>query len=157
MAWLEWLAGLPPAVLLQRSGTAYLLVNAAHILSIGVLIGSVVSLDLRLLGVGRQLPLTFAGPFLSRMAAAGLALAILTGGWLFSTQPDTYIDNPAFLTKMALVAAGVLNALWLKARTAWHRALVPDAAVAVTVRMQALISLLIWLAAVVAGRWIGFL
>ncbi len=157
MAWLEWLAGLPPAVLLQRSGTAYLLVNAAHILSIGVLIGSMVCLDLRLLGVGRQLPLTFAGLFLSRVAATGLGLAIFTGSWLFITQPDAYVGNPAFLAKISLVATGILNALWLKARTAWHQALVPDAAVAVTVRMQAAISLLIWLAAVVAGRWIGFL
>ncbi|HWK70917.1 DUF6644 family protein [Pollutimonas sp. M17] len=157
MAWMEWLAGLPPSLLLQQSGTAYLLVNAAHIVFLGVLVGSIVSLDLRLLGAGRSLPLNLVGPFLSRMAAGGLALAILTGFWLFITQPGEYIGNTAFLVKMALVAAGVLNALWLGASTAWRQALLPDAAVPAIVRVQALASLMIWLAAVLAGRWIAFL
>ena len=39
-----WLGHLPHAVLLQRSGTTYLLVNAAHIVALGILIGSIVSL-----------------------------------------------------------------------------------------------------------------
>lgn len=153
----EWLAGLPPAVLLQQSGTAYLLVNAAHIACIGILVGSIVSLDLRLLGAGPWLPLAQAGPFLSRVAATGLMLAIITGIWLFSTQPDEYIDNTAFLVKMSLLALGVLNALWLHARNAWRTALQSVAVVPLAVRLHALASLLIWLAAILAGRWIAFL
>ncbi len=153
----EWLAGLPPAVLLQQPGTAYLLVNAAHIACIGILVGSIVSLDLRLLGAGPWLPLAQAGPFLSRVAATGLMLAIITGIWLFSTQPDEYIDNTAFLVKMSLLALGVLNALWLHARNAWRTALQSAAVVPLAVRLHALASLLIWLAAILAGRWIAFL
>lgn len=157
MAWLEWLAATPPAMLLQRSGTAYLLVNAAHIAAIGVLAGAIVALDLRLLGIGRAVPLASAGPYLSRIAAAGLGLAVLTGAWLFATQPDTYLDNTAFLAKLALVAAGVVNALCLHTRPVWQRVLRSDAVAPVSVRLQAVGSLLLWFSAIVAGRWIGFL
>ena len=83
---------------LQRSGTAYLLVNAAHIVAIGMLFGTIVSLDLRLLGAFQTLPLAVLGPFLSRMAGCGLALAVLTGFCLFSVRPLEYTANPAFLS-----------------------------------------------------------
>lgn len=156
MALLEWMAGLPPAQLLQGSGTAYLLVNAAHIIFLGVLLGSIVALDLRLLAVGRKLPLPVVGPYLSRVAAGGLVLAIVTGLWLFITQPGEYVGNPAFLVKVALVFVGVLNALWLHAGTAWRQALLPEANMPLSVRVHAVASLLIWTSAVVAGRWIAF-
>ena len=78
--WLAtWLASWPGAVLLQRSGTAYLLVNAAHILGVGLLVGAILPLDLRLLGFFRGVPLQVVGPFLSRAAATGLVLALATG------------------------------------------------------------------------------
>ena len=51
MPFVEWLGTWPGAVLLQRSGTAYLFVNAAHIASIGLLIGGILPLDLRLAGL----------------------------------------------------------------------------------------------------------
>nr|MBF0682678.1 DUF2214 domain-containing protein [Pseudomonas sp.] len=153
---LEWLGSLPLAVLLQRSGTLYLLVNAAHIAALGLLIGAIVPLDLRMLGAFRTVPLTALAPFLSRMAAGGLALAVLTGGWLFTVNPVEYAANPAFLTKLALVGLGALNAWWLHAGRHWRGVIDGDPVHAVA-RMHALLSILLWLGAVVAGRWIGFL
>lgn len=153
---LEWLGSLPFAVLLQRSDTLYLLVNAAHIAAIGLLLGTIVSLDLRMLGAFRAVPLAVLAPFLSRMAASGLALAILTGFLLFCVSPIEYAANPAFLTKIGLVALGVLNALWLHAGARW-RGVSSDARLSTAARLHALASLMLWLGAVVAGRWIGFL
>jgi hypothetical protein len=151
-----WLGALPHAVLLQRSGTLYLLVNAAHIAALGLLVGSIVSLDLRLLGCFRTVPLAELGPFLSRMAAWGLGLAVLTGFLLFSVRPAEYADNVAFLCKVGLVGVGVVNACWLHGGQRWRRTI--DAGMAtVGVRAHAACSLLLWLGAVVAGRWIGFL
>ena len=75
MSLVEWIGAWPGAVLLQRSGTAYLLVNAAHILGVGLVVGAILPLDLRLLGFYRRVPLEVVGPFLSRAAAAGVALA----------------------------------------------------------------------------------
>jgi len=155
-AFWTWLAQLPHAVLLQRSGTTYLLVNAAHIAALGMLIGSIVSLDLRLLGRFRTVPLAVLGPFLSRMAAWGLGLAVVTGFLLFSVRPAEYADNIAFLCKLGLVAVATLNAWAVHAGRRWRQALATDEA-STGLRLQALCSIVLWLAAVIAGRWIGFL
>lgn len=152
---LEWLSQLPHAVLLQRSYLAYLLVNTAHIVALGVLLGAILPLDLRMLGAFRALPLNVIGPFLSRMAAAGLTLAMLTGFWLFSVQPLEYAGNPAFLAKISLVALGALNALWLHGGKHW-RAACDGPAITLPARLHAAASLVLWLSAAVAGRWIGF-
>lgn len=130
--------------------------NAAHILGIGLLLGAIATLDLRLLGAFRAVPLAHLAAPLGRVAAAGLALALATGLLLFSVAPASYLGNVAFLAKLALVAAGTANALALRRGAPWRRALVEGQAGA-AVRVAALLSLLLWTLAVVAGRWIGFL
>lgn len=152
---LEWLEGLPPAVLLRQSGIAYMLVNAAHIASIGILVGAIVSLDVRMVGAFKRVPLGVVGPFMSRMASIGLLLAIFTGSWLFIVDPTEYVDNPVFLAKLGLVAIGVANALCLHAASAWSRA-VQDGQISVRLRTHAALSLVTWLSVVLAGRWIAF-
>jgi len=156
---LEWLALLgewPVAAALRRSPLLYPLVNAAHILSLALLVGAIAVLDLRVLGLFRAHPLGHLGPPLARVAAAGLALAVLTGFLLFSTRPLTYAENPAFLLKLGLLLLGTLNALALRAAPAWRAALA-GGAVGSRLRLGAAFSLLAWVSAVVAGRWIGFL
>jgi hypothetical protein len=73
-------------------------------LGVGLLIGGILPLDLRLAGLLRGVPLAAIGPFLSRSAAIGLGLAIVTGLWLFTVKPREYLANDAFLWKMALLA-----------------------------------------------------
>src|SRR5690606_17497866 len=100
-------------------------------------------------------PLRVLGPPLSRMAAAGVLLAVVTGVLMFSTQPKAYAQNPAFLIKVSLVALGVVNALALHRGRHWHAALAGDAP-GTPVRIAAFLSLAIWISAVMAGRWSGF-
>lgn len=149
-------AELPVAVALRSSQVLYPLVNAAHIVAIGLLIGAVVTLDLRLLGAFGGHPLAHLGPPLWRVAAGGLALAALTGALLFSTRAPAYAENPAFIAKLGLIGLGVLNVALLRSNRHWRRALEGGPAHP-SVRLAALLSLLTWLGAVVAGRWIGFL
>lgn len=147
---------LPPAAWIRESGTAYMLVNAAHILSLGYLLGTIITLDLRLLGVFRTVPLSAVGLMLSQAAAVGLLLAIITGVWLFSVDPEAYLDNPAFLSKLALVALGLTNAVWLHWRGRWRATLLVGRADTI-VRLHAGASISFWVGAVLAGRWIGFI
>ncbi|PHK96811.1 DUF2214 domain-containing protein [Pseudoroseomonas rhizosphaerae] len=155
LEWIEALAAWPGGAL-RRSAIAYPLANAAHILAIGLLLGAIATLDMRLLGAFRAVPLAhLAGP-LSRVAGWGLALALATGLLLFSVSPGAYLGNPAFQIKLALVLAGTLNALALHRGAPWRRALAGGHAGA-ALRVAALLSLLLWSAAVLAGRWIGFL
>ena len=156
MGLLAWIGSWPGAVLLQNSGTAYLFVNAAHILGIGLILGAILPLDLRLAGLFRQAPLAVLGPFLSRVAASGVALAILTGLWLFTVEPGRYMGNIAFLAKLALLALALGNVLH-QHRNQHYRAALAGAPLHGSVRLLATVSTLAWLGALVAGRWIGFL
>lgn len=160
MTVVDWIGAWPGAVLLQRSGTAYLLVNAAHILGVGVLVGAILPLDLRLLGLFRGVPLSVVGPFLSRAAATGLVLAIVTGLWLFSVKPAEYLANEAFLWKLALLLAALLNIAFQHSSVAFARAFIDkgaDGKPGIGVRLSAFCSAVLWLSILVAGRWIGFI
>ncbi|OCP07185.1 MULTISPECIES: DUF6644 family protein [unclassified Ensifer] len=153
---LAWIGTLPFALAIRRSATLYIFVNAAHILSFGIIIGAILPLDLRLLGLAPAVPIAVVGPFLSHAAAVGVALTIVTGFCLFSVNPLEYSGNVAFLTKMTLLALGVANAVLLHVTPQW-RAAVKGGPLTLRVRLSAFLSLMIWTGAVVAGRWIGFL
>lgn len=154
--WLQSIGATPVAIFFRDSTIAYVTLNASHICSIAVVVGSILALDLRVLGLFRTAPLAALAHPLSRVSAGGLVAAIATGTLLFSVRPLAYAQNPAFLCKVLLVALGVLNAVVLRAGRNWREALegevIPDA-----VRVAAFRSILIWAGAILAGRWIGFL
>lgn len=155
MALVESIGAWPGAVALRDSGTAYLFVNAAHILGVGLLVGAILPLDLRLLGLFRPVPLAVLAPFLSRAAAAGAVLAIATGLWLFSVKPGEYLANEAFLWKAGLLVLALANVALQHANRGYARILAGGEP-GPTVRLVAGGSILLWLAVLVAGRWIGF-
>ncbi|MDP5308836.1 DUF2214 domain-containing protein [Paracoccus spongiarum] len=150
------LAALPPAAWLRRSVAAYVLVNTLHILGIALLLGAILPLDLRLAGLIRGPALADLAPFLSRLAAAGLALAVLTGLLLLSVRPGEYLANPAFRAKLLLVLAALINIALVHAGRGWE-ALAAGAAPTGALRRGAAISAVLWLAVLLAGRLTGFL
>ena len=156
MQLVEWIGTWPGAVLLHRSGVAYLLVNATHILGVGLILGAILPLDLRLLGFFRSVPLAVIGPFLVRVAAGGVALAILMGLWLFSVKPVEYLGNPAFLWKIAFLLLALMNVV-LQHRNRHYQNALASGAVRPSVRVMAGCSAALWLTVLVAGRWIGFI
>ncbi|GGE49937.1 hypothetical protein GCM10007276_28840 [Agaricicola taiwanensis] len=157
---MEALAGLsewPVAEALRRNGTLYLLVNAAHILALGTLIGSILVLDLRLLGLFRSAPLSLLAPPLMKVAACGLGGALITGFLLFSVRPVSYVENPAFLAKLVLIGLGIANVTLVHFGRHWRLSIDGAAEPAAPLKIFAAASIAIWTGAVIAGRWIGFL
>ncbi|MDQ2070314.1 MULTISPECIES: DUF6644 family protein [Natronospira] len=155
-ALLLWLGETAMASALRQSTIAYPLASSAHITGLGLLVGGIITLDLRILGAIRRGRLSELAPLLSRVAAGGLLLAVTTGVLLFSVQPSHYLDNSAFLIKLGLVALAVLNALVVHQLPQW-KAMLAGAPVARTLKITAVLSLLLWLSALIAGRWIAFL
>ncbi len=144
------------ATALKASVYVYPLVNALHIMGLATLFGAIVALDLRLLGVASGVPLRPLAQHLPRVAAGGLAVAVLTGLLLFTVKPFEYVDNRAFQVKAVLVVAGASHAAIVHASVAW-RALVADGGASRHgLRVAAAISLVIWTSAILAGRLIAF-
>ena len=153
---LDLLADSALASALRRSATAYLLVNSGHILGLALLIGAILPLDLRLAGAFSRTPIPAIAPILRSMALAGLALVFATGPLLFLANPTEYATNPAFRIKLLLIAAALLNATLVTRSAAWSHVLSGHPP-APHLRAMAILSALLWLATLVAGRWIGFL
>jgi len=152
---LQAISGWPGAIFLQEHWVAYLIVNAAHILGIGLLLGAILPLDLLLVRSTRGRDLPILGPFLVRAAATGAALAVTTGLWLFSVKPLEYAENPAFLFKATLLVLAICN-IALQHRGEYFDAALRSGQVSLRVRILAATSGILWLCVLIAGRWIGF-
>lgn len=146
----------PLAASLRRSLYLYPLVNALHIIGLALLFGAIVPLDLRLLGFFRTVPIQPLARILPGIAASGLLLAIAAGALLFIVRPLDYWANPAFLTKLTLVSAATANALAQQSGANW-RSLAGGGEPSGAVRVRASLSLVLWSAAIIAGRAIGYL
>lgn len=156
MEWLAFIGETSVARALTRSPTLYMFLNASHILSLGVLIGASLVLDLRVLGLLSRMPLRETVATLWKVSATGLAFAIITGLLLFSVRPVEYAGNVAFLAKIALVTLGVVNALLVHRSAGW-KAVLAGGPPSPVLKATVLLSLVVWISAVIAGRWIGFL
>lgn len=142
---------------LRASEWVYPLVNTGHLLGIALLFGGIAPLDLRLLGCWRRVPLEPLARILLPTAVGGLLLAAGTGALLFVTQPQDYVVMPLFGLKLTLVAAAVANALLLRRSPAWRLLRVDDAAAPRPAwRIAAVLSLLLWVGVITAGRMIGY-
>lgn len=155
---MEWLAILaaPVGQPFIRWPVLYIFANAGHILSLAMLVGASVMLDLRLLGRLKSLPLAESAELFSRIASVALACALLTGALLFSVRPVEYAGNTAFVIKLLLIGLGTANAVFVHLSRDWAEMIVEQQA-SLRLKLGAVISLTTWLSAVLAGRWIGFL
>lgn len=140
------------AQLLRTSRWGYGLTNAAHILGITLLVGGVIPLQLRFLGLWRNVPRQALVRVLSPMAVTGLALAVIAGFLLFSVRAREYAEIGFLQAKIIFVVIGTLSALTLH-RT--HGSLLESASDA-RLRGHAIISLACWISALVCGRMIAF-
>lgn len=131
----------------------YPLVSAAHILALALVVAPILLVDARLLGLARDPIFVRLAPRLVRWTLVAFGFAVLTGFLLFSVQPVKYAGNPAFLAKMAILLTAGANALLL-------RLVVPRALACETpglaMRCAGAASAVLWLGAIVAGRWIAF-
>ena len=154
-----WLEGSALGQLMRTSGVwAYGVVNLAHILGIATLFGSVLVLDLRLLGAWRRVPLAALEPPALTLAACGFALAVASGISLITTNATEYVGNPFLPIKFTAIGLGLLNVIAVQFVPAWRaRKLEPhDGRQRLTLAFVGGTSLVCWTAAVAAGRMLGY-
>lgn len=127
---------------------AYPALEAAHIVGIALLLGSLLVFELRVWGWGAALPLPALSRLALRVTVTGFLLAAASGLVMFATAPGELLANPAFRIKLVLLAAAGLN-LWVYRRRGADR-------VDAIARVQTVLSLGIWLAIIICGRWIAY-
>jgi hypothetical protein len=153
-----WLAQTSVSLTIQNHEWVIPTIQSVHIVAIGVVLGSVFMIALRILGWAggdQTLPQTTArfGPWLSW----ALVLLAVTGAVMIVGEPVRELLAFSFWVKMALVAAGTAAALLFK-RALHRREGQSEAAFASEPRLKAMavVTLLIWAGAVVFGRLIAY-
>ena len=135
---------------IRRSVWAYPLLETVHIASIGALVGSVLLLELRVFGLGREIGVVPLARLVLRTALAGFACAAASGSLLFVSAATEVAANPAFRAKLVLILIAGLNAVVFHARGGLRGR-------DTLARLQAAASLLLWLSVLAAGRLIAYL
>jgi hypothetical protein len=153
----QWLYDLPWVVTLEESDNLFPLIESAHVLGIGLMAGTLIVVDLRVLGVTFQRePVRRIAQALLPYTWAGFALMVATGLPLFAAESVKLIHNPAFLIKLVLLTLAGLNALlfhltiYRKVDEWGGKANTPLPA-----RVLAGTSAVLWLSVIVAGRLIA--
>ena len=112
---------------MRESGAwTYAVVNLAHILGVASLFGSVLALDLRMMGAWRHVPFSAVATVVSPIAAAGFLVAATSGIGLLSANGTDYVGNPFLLIKFPAIGLGLLNAFAIRRSQAWRAAIDRD-------------------------------
>jgi hypothetical protein len=152
-----WLASTPPSVFIQEHNAwAIPAIQSVHIVGIALVMGSVLMIDLRILGLAwtdqtlRQTSSRF-GPWLT----GSLWLLLVTGLLMVVGEPVRELVTFSFWLKMALVAAGTVVAV------AFQRALRRDGrfentAPSGSMKTLAVVTFLVWICVIFLGRLIAY-
>lgn len=153
--WALALQGSALGELMRSSIMLYPAANVVHTLTIAFLLGPIILLDLRLLGLGRAVPLVPAARLATRVAAGAVLVLLVSGGLLFVSDAGALAGNPMMQAKAVLIVCGLTNALaferlWQDRLPSW------DAAPPLAGRLQVLASVALWLAVAACGRLIAY-
>ncbi len=155
MSFLTTLESTSFATWLRESNTiwAYPTVLTLHTVGLALLVGASAALDLRLLGFAPRIPVAALSKSF-RVMWFGFWLNLITGLMLFAADASTKGATRLFVFKLGLVAVGVASVLLIervvfggdpeRAEHAWPA------------RALAVVSLVVWGAAITAGRFMAY-
>ena len=154
-----WLSDTPVSTSIQNVLWIIPAVQTLHILAIATVLSSVAMIDLRIFGLaGRGVSMAeTAARFIPWVWWSLLVLAV-TGITLITGEPVRSLTNPAFQLKMVLLAIAIAVTIYfqltLRRNAAFWDSSVSSAGL---IRVAAFVTLLLWFAIAVAGRWIAYM
>ena len=128
---------------------AYPALEVVHLLGISLLLGNLVLFELRVWGVGAELPVRPLARHALSLVLCGFGLSLVSGAVMFLSQWDEFVTNQVFLVKMGLLVVVGANAWWFHRRGGVERL---DRAS----RVQTALSLGLWVLVLVCGRFIAY-
>ena len=150
MEFLQWLRDTDAATAIRESESVwgYPTVLFLHTFGMAILVGLIAAIDLKMLGVARQIPIAPMKRLIP-LIWIGFTINAITGLILFGIDGPNKIHNEAFPIKLALIAIGMVILL-AGQRKAFSR---PGRA---SDKALAALSLAVWAGAVTAGRLMAY-
>lgn len=148
---------LPFATSVRESGWIFPTVETLHVLALVIVIGSIFTVDLKLLGLtGRNKSFSEVAHEMLPWTWGAFALASVAGLIMFTSKAATYAANWPFRIKLSFLLLAAVNMLVFQFVSShklvgWDRPRPPAGAM-----FAGGASLLLWTGVVATGRWIGF-
>ncbi len=153
-----WIEALPLSA--HIGATAWFpLLESIHVLSSTFIVGSILMVDLRLLGLAAvRHPVSRIVREVIPWTYGASAVSVVTGVGMFATRAAHYAGNAAFQVKMALLVLAAINMAVFhlvssRGMARWDSTASPSGAA----RLAGACSLLLWIGVMLSGRWIGHL
>jgi hypothetical protein len=133
-------------------------IESVHVLAICLVVGSILAVDLRLLGLASiRRPVSGVTRGILPLTWCAFVVAVASGGLLFISNATKYLGNGFFVAKIILIGAAGLNMAIFHAISAkdlphWEN----EIRLPIPARLAGGLSILLWVAVVACGRWIGF-
>ncbi|MBM3818545.1 MAG: hypothetical protein FJW14_05935 [Acidimicrobiia bacterium] len=157
-ALLAWLEASPLAASIRNTIVAFPLVESGHVIGITLVFGTILVIDLRLLGLAwTRRPFSLIADEVLRWTWIAFAIAAVTGALMFITNAAAYYNNWYFRAKMLLLVLAGLNMVFFeitdrRSVLTWDRQKsAPPAG-----RLVAAASLAIWIGVIFLGRWVAY-
>jgi hypothetical protein len=155
----EWLSTTFPSVFIQEHNSwAIPAIQSIHIIGIAMVMGSVLMIDLRILGwAGRDQTLRQTTSRFGPWLTASLWLMLVTGILMVIGEPVRELVTFSFWLKMALVAVGTIVASMFQGALRRHERQWEDTLVhRPSIKGLAILTFLIWACIIVLGRLIAY-
>jgi hypothetical protein len=152
---LRWFHDSAYGVLVRDVYWLFTVLEIVHFIALCVLFGSILVIDLRVLGLQRQMPLQVALRFVPAGYIA-FAFALASGLGFFCSAPLDYWPNPSFRLKIFLMLAAGANVAWFAITERRSPRLASGEEAPIPLRMSAALSLLIWTVVIVLGRLLPY-
>ena len=153
-----WMNETPWSIALRESFVVWPVLEATHVLTIMLFVGTIIMVDLRLLGVAfRQLPVSEMTARILPWTIGGFVIMMVTGLLLFYAKPLVYYHNIFFRIKIIALLLAMANILYFHKRVqsnlpAWDL----SQSIPRNARIAAAVSLSAWIAIVISGRMIAY-
>ncbi|HEY9182456.1 MAG TPA: DUF6644 family protein [Gammaproteobacteria bacterium] len=157
MEFLAWLETTAIANAIRTVPWLYPAIETVHYIGLSFLVGGIMLIDLRVLGLARSLPLKSMIGLLP-FVWAGFIINVVTGSLLFIYGATNFGPNTAFQIKMGFMLLAGLNALAfdLTVRRSGGEWVASDRPPTLA-KSLATLSLVFWLCVVTTGRWMAYL
>jgi hypothetical protein len=154
---LEAISNSPMAIYMAEDPFAFPTVETFHVISLVIVFGSILLVDLRLMGLAsRDYSISGLSRTILPITWVAFLVALITGGLLFASNPYGYFGNTAFRIKLALLLLAGLNMLLFHFVTQRRGNLDAPGPVPGGARLAGLLSAILWIGIIACGRWIGF-
>lgn len=150
----QWVGSLPLSVAMRRISWLVPTLQTLHILSVGIVLSSVIMIDLRIWRVSRSGTATARSERFMPWMWSALAVAALTGIALMFGAPRSWRDG-VFVAKLSMMAAATVATVALPIMLRRNDCGGKDAGV--PAQLVGIAALVLWLGATLAGRgrWIA--